>query len=71
MVLVDAGNGDASPNQEGKRGKQQGWYSQMLNNFSNKGTEAQTEIQEEIVEVHENKYSEDSVLREDDPMTEN
>ena len=61
MVVVDAGNGDASPNGEGKRGKQQGWYSQMLNSFSNKSTEGQTESREEVVEVYKRNFSDDSV----------
>lgn len=41
--------------------KRQGWYSQMLNSLSNKSAEGQTESREEIVEVHERKFSDDSV----------
>lgn len=61
MVVADAKNGDASPGRGSKRGKQHGWYSQMLNSFSNKGAEELTESREEIVEVHEGKCSDESV----------
>ena len=61
VVVVDVGISDASPNGEGKRGKQQGWCSQMLNSYSNKSTEGQTESREEIVEVYKRKFSDDSV----------
>ena len=59
--MADAENGDASPGRESKRGKQHGWYSQMLNSFSNKGAGELTESREEIVEVHDGKSSDESV----------
>ena len=61
VAVDDARNGDASPNREGRGGKRQGWYSQVLNSLSNKSAEGPTESREEIVEIHERKFSDDSV----------
>lgn len=59
VAVVEAGNGDVSPIRDGKGKKPKGWYSQVLNSFSNKGAEEQSECREEIMELRERKLSDE------------
>jgi len=59
VVVANVGNGDASPVGDGRQKKPKGWYSQVLNSFSNKGADEQSESHEEIIKVNERRLSDD------------
>jgi len=59
LVVANVGNGDANPGGDGRQKKPKGWYSQMLNSFSNKGADEQSESHEEIIKMNERRLSDD------------